>query len=268
MLNTLSMPMSYTYPIQFKPNLFARQMKKTLLYLVVIALFIDQAFAQKKDKKRDYHLDRDIYAFNVSHTGNLSYSPIGEPAISSSGGLMICPGRFDWIMPDEGQYGYSEGSGLLSSVLGVPIPTAGFLEMGYGWMFNNNKTKSKSRYVSIQYGMGIGFGFRQFWVEPQNTGTLYGVLWPEFSGIISIGNRLEIVPKFIFNPLYSGKEWGLRTGTEAMFIYRAAGPLSVTCRLVRERINFNEKWETDGKGFSGIAKTGSMQLGIAINVAN
>lgn len=51
MLNTLSMPMSYTYSIQFKPNLFARQMKKTLLYLMVIALFIDQAFAQKKTKK-------------------------------------------------------------------------------------------------------------------------------------------------------------------------------------------------------------------------
>lgn len=71
--------------------------------------------------------------------------------------------------------------------------------------------------------MGVGFGFRQFYLESKKEGTLYGLLWPEFSSIISVGDRLEIVPKLIFNPIFSGNEWGLRTGSEAMVIYRLMG---------------------------------------------
>lgn len=242
-------------------------MKKLSIVLLFLLSCLARLAAQKStDYRKDYHLDEDIYCFNISHTGKLNYKPLNEPEINEKGGLLICPGRFDWIMPSDGTYAYSEGTGIMSLVLGSPLPTSGFLEMGYGWMFNNKRASKSNNYVTVQYGMGVGFGFRQFYLESVKEGSLYGVLWPEFSSIISVGDRLEIVPKLIFNPIYSGKEWGLRTGAEAMFIYRLMGKFSLTGRVMRESFNFNEKFETDKGSFSGKAKSTSLQLGFAIAV--
>lgn len=244
-------------------------MNKFCIALVILLSCSSRLEAQKSKNSNyinDYHLDNDLFCFNITHTGRINYKPLNNPEINEKGGLLICPGRFDWIMPADGSYAYSEASGLTSSFFGSPVPTAGFLEMGYGWMFNNKSASKSNNYVTVQYGMGVGFGFRQFYLESINEGTLYGVLWPEFSSIISVGDRLEIVPKFIFNPIYSGQGWGLRTGTEAMFIYRLLGRFSLTFRAMRETINFNESYKTDKGEFSGKSKSSSFQFGFAINV--
>jgi hypothetical protein len=242
-------------------------MKKSHVLLLFLWSCSIRLVAQKAtDYRRDFHLDEDIYCFNISHTEKLNYKPLNVPEINESGGLFFCPGRFDWIMPSDGAYAYSEGTGIMSIVLGNPLPSSGFLEMGYGWMFNNKKASKSTKFVTVQYGMGVGFGFRQFYLKREKEGTLYGILWPEFSSIISVGDRLEIVPKLIFNPLYSGNEWGLRTGSEAMFIYRLMGKFSLTGRVMRESFNFNEKFNTDKGSFSGKAKSSSLQIGFAITI--
>ncbi|MEN9459888.1 MAG: hypothetical protein RL135_2516 [Bacteroidota bacterium] len=244
-------------------------MKKLSIVLLLLFSCSARLAAQKSsDYIKDFHLDEDIYCFNISHTGKLNYNPLNEPEINERGGLLFCPGRFDWIMPSDGSYAYSEGTGIMSLVLGSPLPTSGFLEMGYGWMFNNKRASKSNKFVTVQYGMGVGFGFRQFYLESKKEGTLYGLLWPEFSSIISVGDRLEIVPKLIFNPIFSGNEWGLRTGSEAMFIYRLMGKFSLTGRVMRESFNFNEKFDTDKGEFSGKAKSTSFQFGFAINVSS
>jgi hypothetical protein len=240
--------------------------KFCIVLLFLFSCSIRLAAQKLSEYRKDHHLDEDIYCFNISNIGKLNYKPLNQPEINERGGLFFCPGRFDWIMPSDGAYAYSEGTGIMSIVLGSPLPTAGFLEMGYGWMFNNKKASKSTKYVTIQYGMGVGFGFRQYYLESIKKGTLYGLLWPEFSSIISVGERLEIVPKLILNPIYSGEDWGLRTGSEAMFIYRLMGKFSLTGRVMRETLNFNEKFETDKVDFSGKAKSTSLQFGFAITV--
>jgi hypothetical protein len=245
-------------------------MKTTLLTLSFLTSF-PSLFSQK-DYVKDYHLDRDIYAFNISHRGKMKYEPLNSSRIDEAGGGWLLPGRFDWIMPGEGQYGYSEGTGLLTGFYPNPIPTAGLLELGYGWMFNNAKavlkSKENNRTVTFQYGMGVGFGFRIFRLASQNDADLYGLLWPEFSSIISIGDRIELIPKYIFNPIYSGNEIRLRTGTELMLIYRIVGGFSATVRLTNETFRFGEEYTTDKISLSGKAVSRSMQLGFAINIAD
>lgn len=82
----------------------------------------------------------------------------------------------------------------------------------------------------------------------------------------SIGTRLELVPKFIIHPIYSGKEWGLRTGTEVMAVYRLLGGFSATLRLTRERFRFGDSFTTDTGSFNGKAVASTFQLGFAINI--
>jgi hypothetical protein len=245
-------------------------MKTTLITLFFLTS-LPSLFSQK-DLVKDYHLDRNIYVFNISHTGKMKYEPLNGNRINEAGGGWFLPGRFDWIMPDEGMYAYSEGTGLLAGFYPNPIPTAGLLELGYGWMFNNAKaglkTKEKSRSVTFQYGMGVGVGFRIFRLSSQNDADLYGALWPEFTSIISVGDKIELIPKYIFNPIYSGNEIRLRTGTELMLIYRIIGGFSATVRLTNETFRFGEGYTTDKISLSGRAVSRSMQLGFAINIAD
>lgn len=245
-------------------------MKTTIISLVILASF--HSLFSQKDWVRDYHLDRDIYAFNIGHKGKMKYEPLNSSRIDEAGGGWFLPGRFDWIMPMEGQYAYSEGTALLSGFYPNPLPTAGLLELGYGWMFNNKKakkkTEEKNRFVTVQYGMGVGFGFRMFWMESENKGDLYGLLWPEFSSIISIGNRLDLLTKYIFNPIYSGNEVRLRTGTEVMAIYRLLGGFSLTFRVTNETFRFGDGYTTDKLALSGKAVSRSFQFGFAINIGD
>lgn len=243
-------------------------MKRFILSGALIACSF-LSFTQEKKNTR-YHLDSDIYAFNISHMGRIKYSPNNLPTDINSGGSFILPGRFDWIMPGDGRYGYSEGTGLVSQFYKSRIPAAGFLELGLGWMFNNTKasvnTAVKDRFITFQYGMGLGLGIRLLYNETDDNGVLFGVVWPEFTSITSIGTRLELIPKFIIHPIYSGKEWGLRTGTEVMAVYRLLGGFSATLRLTRERFRFGDSFTTDTGSFNGKAVASTFQLGFAINI--
>jgi hypothetical protein len=238
---------------------------KNLVIIACILLSNFNGYTQKKQKsKKDYKLDYDLYCFNLSHTGSVKYNMENAATLSYSGGAAFLPGRFDWYMPHDGSYGYSEGTALLSSFYEQPLPTGGFLEMGYGWMFNNQKARKSSKNVVIQYGMGLGFGIRQFWDDKVKEGFLYGMIWPEFSSITSIGDRWEVFPKFIFHPIPTGGGWGLRTSAEAMVAFRLLGPLSITFKASSETIR-SEKMEFDTFTFSGKAKMSSFQFGIAFN---
>lgn len=77
-------------------------MKKLSIVLLLLFSCSARLAAQKSsDYIKDFHLDEDIYCFNISHTGKLNYNPLNEPEINEKGGLLFCPGRFDWIMPSD-----------------------------------------------------------------------------------------------------------------------------------------------------------------------
>jgi hypothetical protein len=231
-------------------------MKSLTLFLLCIGI-APMLFSQKKSKA-GYHLDDAIYAFNISYTGSMNYSEQGGPNEKLSGGALFLPGRFDLVSPWAGVYGYAEANSLLNIFIGEMLPTSGLVECGYSWMFNNEKVSKKNSFVSFQYGMGIGGGIRIFRNSNINNSQLYGVIWPEITGIISVGNNLDIMPKLIINP------WPeiSRVGSEALVVYRLLGPMSLTGRIMRERFILTK----DGESYAKAVGT-SFQLGFAINIS-
>lgn len=234
-------------------------MKKVFLTCLLLAASLSYAKAQAT-------LDDNIYFFSVSNFTSGSFDNInGNAYTNNKGGGFLLPGRFEWIMPNDGMYGYADGSALLSSFM-KNIPSGGFLEMGYGWMFNNKSVRDASGFVKIQYGMGLGFGFRKAQsLTNDKAGALYGALWPEFASITSIGENLEIVPKVILHPMINNGYMGMRTEFNVMAIYKLAGFLGVSAKYGIETHSYTDDLTTsNGANMRGKASFKTFQLGITI----
>lgn len=212
-------------------------------------------------------LDQNIHFFSVSNFTSGKFDNINNNAYpNNKGGGFLLPGRWDWIMPHSGRYAYVDGSALVGGFM-ANIPSGGFLEGGYGWMFNNKSVRQALGFVKVQYGLGLGFGFRKAQsITNTSAGALYGALWPEVASITSIGENLEVVPRFILHPMINNGYMGMRTEFNVMAIYKLAKFLGVSAKYGTETHSYKDGLTTsNGVNMRGKASFSTLQLGVTIH---
>lgn len=156
------------------------------------------------------------YGINLFQTGNIKYTA-GDSSMNKIGKTTHAMCSFYGILPDDGWWVYGDGSGLLLAAIGLSKNTspknfhASLYEFGAGWSFNNKRPIRLGDFAEMKIVMGVALGARYFRTiknMPNSIGV--GIFPLEFGSMINIKDRITVLAKFGFQPLYNGNTIGGR----------------------------------------------------------
>lgn len=212
------------------------------LKIVTITFFISvisNLFSQS-------YWDVSHYGINLFQTGNIKYA-IGDSSMNKIGKTIHPMCSFYGILPDDGWWIYGDGSGLLLAAIGIGANSspknyhASLYEFGAGWSFNNNRPIEFGNFAEMKIVMGVALGARYFRTiknMPNSIGV--GIFPLEFGAMVNIKDRIAVLAKFGFQPLYNGEVIGGRIFYDVRTTLKLGERFGLSCTFIKNRYNYKE----------------------------
>lgn len=189
--------------------------------------------------------DEDHHVISLYQTGSSINYQLGDSAYTNIGSPNHIMLRWDWILPEQGFWGYGDGTGLLHIITGLSGEGkandiyASLAEVGFGVMFNNKRPITIGKVAQIKIGMGLSFGVKGFRTVKSTETVGIGSFPLEIASFMQLGNRVFIFPKVGFQPLYNGETLGGRVFFDMKSTVKVFDWLGVNLTLGTDRYNYN-----------------------------